>query len=286
MRLNFIRPAIRVIALLTTIFITACSQKVDGTSLEAFQASFKQMTAKMSAEKAAEFDKDLTTIMSVKNFTIGDLRGYVNGMTADDVHKAATTLSAVAKAERISQLKTEIAKLEQQEAKADSQKAEVAKFRITVNDIKGQWKFDPEGYERPENQSVNLSLTLQNKSPYTIAEFGYDLTSTIDGRENSPDPWSYKLDNPLASGQTVTLLITDKGRGENDMNGSISGRVTKSVIEAIKANPKSALSAKIKLTSITVADGTRLDAEPARQDFVLKNFKRELAELTGATPAG
>jgi len=266
------------------VFVTACSQKIDGTSLEAFQASFKKMSAKMVPEKAREFDKDLTTIMSLKGLTLGELRGYVNGMTVDDVHKDAETMNAAAKSERATQVKAKIEKLEQEEVKANAQKAEVAKFGVTVNDIKGQWKYDPEGYDRPENRAVSLSLTLQNKTPYTITEFSYELSPTINGREHSRDPWSYMLEQPLVPGKTVTILITDKGRGADNMNSSISSRITDSIIEAIKANSNSSLSATIKLSTITLADGTRLDAEPYRQDTLLNELRTELAGLTPPPP--
>lgn len=279
MRPKFLPAITRAMILSTVVFLTACSPKIDGTSFDSFQASLKKITADMPKEKAKEFDADLTTLMSRRNMTIGDLRGFVNGMTVDGVHKAAQETEALWKSQRAAQVKATIQELDQEEAKANVQKAGVAKFGITVNDLKGKWAYDPAGYDRPENRMAALTVTLQNNTGSTITEFGYDLTLAVDGREFSPDPWSYKLETPLAAGQRVTVQITDKGSDEA-ARSQLSSRVTEKIIDAVKENPNSALSAKLKLTSITTSGDVFLSANPATRSGMLADLRKELATLT------
>jgi len=279
MRLSLSLLAQRLIAVSSLVLLTACSQKIDGTSMEAFQASFKVITAKMTTEEARQFDKDLTTILRTKGMNLGQLREYVNGMSAADVQTAAKAADVAFKRARLGHVEGEIKRLEEQTAKADAQIAQVAKFVVTVNGIKGEWKLDPQGYEPPENQSVGLSLILSNGTSHTVKEFYYNLNVGIDGNARGPDPWSYDLETPLAPGKTVTVLITDKAKSEGN---KVSSRVTNAIIEAVKGKPDAVLSATIKVSAIVVADGTSLDAEPERPEGLLRELREEKAQLTAS----
>lgn len=272
----------RLLTVSALVLLTACSQKIDGTSMEAFQASFKDITAKMSKDEAQQFDKDLTTILRTKGLNLGQLREYVNGMSAVDVHKAAKDADTAFKRARLTHVEAEIARLEGEATKADDQMAQVAKFGVVVNDIKGQWKLDPQGYERPENQSVTLSLTLSNNTPYAVKKVHYGLDLSIDGQARGPDPWSYELEKPLAPGQAVTVLLTDKGTSEADSANGVSSRVTTAIFEALKTNPNASLSATLQVRSIVLTDGKHLDAEVERSEGLLRELREEKATLTAA----
>ncbi|NVD74790.1 hypothetical protein HUX88_30335 [Duganella sp. BJB1802] len=282
MEIRFLPAVTRLMILSTVILVTACSPKIDGASFESFQTSLKKITADMAKENAKEFDADLATLMKRRNMTIGDLRGFINGMTVKDVHKAALEAESLWKEQRSAQLKAAIHELEQEESKANAQKEEVGKFGVTVKDIKGAWAYDPEGYDRPQNRSVNLSLTLQNNTSSPISELGYDLTLAIDGRTFTPDPWSYRLEKPLAVGESVSLVINDKGY-DNEAYSALASRVTEKVIDAVKENPKTTIVATLKVTSIKRGDGTYLSANPSGRSGLLGEFRKELNELNSGT---
>jgi hypothetical protein len=276
----------RILAASAFMIVAACSPKLDGTSWKSFQDSFNQITSKMTKEEVRQFDNDLTTLMKTKGLNLGQLREYVNGMTPSEIRAEAKSGDLALKRFRLEQVNSEITQLEQEDTKAAAQKEEVGKFALKVNKIRGEWTYDPSGYDKPESQTVNLSLTVSNDTAYTISGFSYDLNVSFDGVARGNDPWSYTFEKPLAPGKTVTVLINDKGDSDGAMYSMLSIRTTNVIIQAIKDKPDTAISATIALSSVTTDNGTHLDAAPPRNDFRLKELRAEQVELKANTTAG
>ena len=271
---NIIRNIFYILAIASA--LSACSQKIDGTSLNSFADSVKSMEAKLPPEQAKALDNDLATLMTRKALNLGQLRELTNGMDAKDVHKAAEEAEAQWKAAYLAQVQARIKVLETGEAKNQAELAELAKFSVATDKLNANVKLNME--QGRFDGDAALPVTLQNQTHYPIAEFGYDLTLTVNGIARAPDPWSYRLQKPLAPGAGVTVQITDKNWDSGEGIGySLSNRVSQAIFDALKDNPNSTFSVALKVTSITSTDGV-FHSPRTEPNVELESLKKELAD--------
>jgi hypothetical protein len=147
--------------------VLGCSKKIDGSSVESFAESVKQIEANLPVEARKQFDGDLMAVGNLKRLTIGQLRTEMNGKSSAEVHAIAEELRAAAARLQEQQDRERLADLAKKKARADVEATEVASVTAQVVAI----VLEPKQWG--ETQEITFQLEVKNGSSQAIGTLRY-----------------------------------------------------------------------------------------------------------------
>lgn len=144
-----------------TVIVLGCSKTIDGSSLESFAESLKQISADLPPEARKKFDDDLMSIGTLKQLNVGQLRSEMDGMSAAEVHKIAEATRAQARERRKQDLRKQVTEI--QARLDDLQRGDEALAKVHILEV-GQ--LVGEDAHRPSSKIIELPV--KNDSAYTV----------------------------------------------------------------------------------------------------------------------
>lgn len=143
--------------------LLGCSEQVDGTSLQSTEASIESMSEGLGQEEAAQFKKDVNTIV----FSLPPFQApaHLDGMTRSQIHKEAALIRFQSEMksteERIEMLRGLEKEYAAENAIRDDAAAELARIRITLQQAPGGGGIG--------QASVGCVMHIQNGSRHTLS---------------------------------------------------------------------------------------------------------------------
>jgi len=218
------------IVVLLTLVLSGCGKPtVDASSEEAMAASIEEMKSGMTPEERAEFEDAAQVVLmsevDIKGMMqaalrgeeldsdemIGDMKGRLDGMTADDIVAEADRIKKERETKQIEEMRSEIAELESQLANMleDKRQAEALKSEINkigVSKTRLYWR-DPGKYSYTKD--LILEVTVTNNLDTAISRVLMTGTLATPGRKV---PWlvedfNYQIAGGLEPGETQTWSL-------------------------------------------------------------------------------
>lgn len=182
------------------VLITGCSQKVDGTSLEAFSYSIKEINKKLSPELQKQFDSDILTIMGSRNLTLGQVRLELDGKTQKEIHSIAYDINVTQTNAALDNAKK---LLKEHTLAAENAKARMIEAKKI--DILATYREGSDGY-------LTYEFVINNRSAFNLTH--YDLEVRPASNKYHPMRRFIKdLAPPIPAGgsRVVSLIYDDWG---------------------------------------------------------------------------
>ncbi len=185
----------------TALVISGCGAKLDTSSAEAYAASVKKISESLPSEKRQQFAEEFraVSLASLQRRLVDPVTGaridgngdaFLNGKTADDIHKIANALQK-------EKLKSDIALLEGNLAAEERVLADREAFAAESSSVLSKITIDPP-YKIAIRETASgnstryfADLSVTNSSPYPIrsgviafkfdgGKYTHDLRSNID----------------------------------------------------------------------------------------------------------